>query len=194
MAKVEDEKFNGECDYMKKVLIISTTRRKNGNSDVLAKEFERGAKEAGNKVEYVSLVDKNINFCTGCFSCKEKEKCFMDDDASVIVDKMRYADVIVFATPIYFNEMCGSMKTLLDRTNPIYIADYRFREIYLLTTAAVNNEFVPDGAVAGLEDWIKCFAKSKLKGVIRGVGIDGVGDAKQNKNILSLTYKMGIKV
>ena len=118
----------------------------------------------------------------------------MNDDASAIVEKMRYADVIVFATPIYSNQMCGSMKTLLDRTNPIYLADYRFREIYLLTTAAVNDEKVPDGAVAGLQGWIDCFGKSELKGVIRGVGIDGIGDVKKNTKILAETYEMGRNV
>ena len=178
----------------KKVLIISTTRRKNGNSAVLAKEFERGAKDAGHVVEYVSLVDKSIHFCIGCFACLKTEKCFMDDDASSIVEKMRYADVIVFATPIYSNQMCGSMKTLLDRTNPIFPAEYRFREIYLLTTAAVNDETVPDGAVAGIKGWIACFTKSELKGVIRGVGIDKVGEAKKNPKILSMTYEMGRNV
>lgn len=176
---------------MKKVLIISTTRRKNGNSAVLAKEFERGAKDAGHEVEYVSLVDKSINFCIGCFACTKTKKCFMHDDASEIVEKMRYADVIVFSTPIYSNQMCGSMKTLLDRTNPIFLADYRFREIYLLTTAAVNDEKVPDGAVAGIQGWIDCFRKSALKGVIRGVGIDGIGEAEKNTRILSMTYEMG---
>ena len=83
----------------KKVLIISTTRRKNGNSAALAKAFERGAKNAGHDVEYVSLVDKSIHFCIGCFACAKTEKCFMADDASAIVEKMRYADVVVFATP-----------------------------------------------------------------------------------------------
>jgi len=179
---------------LKKVLIISTTRRKNGNSAALAKEFEREAVDAGHEVEYVSLVDKSINFCVGCFACTKTEKCFMNDDASAIVEKMRYADVIVFATPIYSNQMCGSMKTLLDRTNPIYLADYRFREIYLLTTAAVNDEKVPDGAVAGLQGWIDCFGKSELKGVIRGVGIDGIGDVKKNTKILAETYEMGRNV
>lgn len=179
---------------IKKVLIISTTRRKNGNSDVLAKEFERGALDAGHEVEYVSLVDKSVNFCIGCFACSKTEKCFMNDDASEIVQKMRYADVIVFATPIYSNQMCGSMKTLLDRTNPIYPVDYSFREIYLLTTAAVNDESVPDGAVAGVNGWIDCFSKAKLMGVIRGVGIDGLGEAKKNTKILSLTYEMGRSV
>ena len=118
----------------------------------------------------------------------------MDDDASAIVEKMRYADVIVFATPIYSNQMCGSMKTLLDRTNPIFLVDYRFREIYLLTTAAVNDENVPDGAVAGIRGWIDCFSKSELKGVIRGVGIDGVGEVQKHPEILSMTYEMGKSV
>ena len=179
---------------IKKVLIISTTRRKNGNSDVLAKEFERGALDAGHEVEYVSLVDKSVNFCIGCFACSKTEKCFMNDDASEIVQKMRYADVVVFATPIYSNQMCGSMKTLLDRTNPIYLVDYSFREIYLLTTAAVNDEKVPEGAVAGIKGWIECFEKSELKGVIRGVGINEVGEAKKNTKILAMTYEMGRKV
>ena len=76
----------------KKVLIISTTRRKNGNSDVLAKEFERGAIDAGHEVEYVSLVDKSVNFCIGCFACSKTEKCFMDDDASAIVFKLRVVE------------------------------------------------------------------------------------------------------
>ena len=178
----------------KRVLIISTTRRKNGNSAVLAQEFARGALDAGHDVEYVSLVDKNIQFCIGCFACTKTETCFMDDDASAIVGKMRYADVIVFATPIYSNQMCGSMKTLLDRTNAIYLAEYQFREIYLLTTAAVNDETVADGAVAGIRDWIDCFSKSELKGVIKGVGIGEIGEASKNTEILSKTYEMGKNV
>lgn len=178
----------------KKVLIISTTRRKNGNSAVLAKEFARGAADTGHDVEYVSLADKNINFCIGCFACAKTEKCFMDDDAQAIVEKMRHTDVIVFATPVYSNQMCGSMKTLLDRTNPIYPVDYRFREIYLLTTAAVDDEKVPDGAVAGIQHWIDCFNKSKLKGVIRGVGINAAGEAEKHPEILFQTYTMGKNV
>ncbi len=102
--------------------------------------------------------------------------------------------VLIISTPIYSNQMCGSMKTLLDRTNPIYLVDYCFREIYLLTTAAVNDEKVPDGAVAGIQGWIDCFGKSELKGVIKGVGIDGIGEAKKNTKILSMTYEMGKQV
>ena len=178
----------------KKVLIISTTRRKNGNSAVLAQEFALGARDAGHEVEYVSLADKSINLCIGCFACTATEKCFMNDDASATVEKMRYADVVVFATPIYSNQMCGSMKTLLDRTNPIYPVDYCFREIYLLTTAAVDDEKVPDGAVTGIQNWIDCFSKSELKGVIRGVGINAIGEAEKHPELLAKTYEMGKNV
>lgn len=118
----------------------------------------------------------------------------MDDDASAIVAKMKRADVVVFATPIYSNQMRGSMKTLLDRTNPIFGKDYSFREIYLLTTAAVNDETVPEGAVAGVRGWIECFNKAELKGVIRGVGLDGVGEARKNEKILAATYATGKNV
>ena len=176
---------------MKKILVISTTQRKNGNSAVLARAFARGAGDAGHDVEYLSLADKSIHFCIGCFACTKTEKCFMNDDASAIVEKMRYADVLVFATPIYSNQMCGSMKTLLDRTNPIFLVDYCFREIYLLTTAAMNDEKVADGAVAGIQGWIDCFHKAQLKGVVRGVGIGDIGEAKKNTKVLAMTYEMG---
>ena len=51
------------------VLVISTSLRKNSNSEILAKEFEKGAKAAGNTVEFISLANKQIGFCIGCLSC-----------------------------------------------------------------------------------------------------------------------------
>ena len=59
--------------------------------------------------------------------------------------------MIAFATPIYYYEMCGQMKTLLDRMNPLYTSEYAFRDIYLLTTAAENDESAMDGAVKGMQ-------------------------------------------
>jgi len=178
----------------KKVLILSTSLRRNGNSDTIAREFERGALEAGHEVEFVSLIGKSVNFCIGCYGCFKTKKCFRDDDASAIVEKMRYADVLVFATPVYSNQMCGQMKTLLDRTNPIYSVDYCFREIYLLTSAAMDDESVSERAIEGLRAWIECFHKAELKGVVRGVGMDHVGDAKKNPKLLKEAYEMGRNV
>lgn len=91
---------------MKKVLIVSTSLRKNSNSQSLAKEFERGTEDAGNKAEFISLTDKNIGFCRGCLSCQKTQKCIIKDDAVEIAEKVKSADVLVFATPIYYYEMC----------------------------------------------------------------------------------------
>lgn len=175
----------------KKVLMISTSLRKKGNSFTLAKEFERGALEAGHDVEFVSLIGKTVKFCIGCYGCFKTGKCFHDDDASMIVEKMRDADVLVFATPVYCNQICGQMKTLMDRTNPIYSVDYKFREIYLITAAAVGEESVVEGAVAGLKGWIDCFNKAEYKGCIKGVGMDNIGDAARNPKVMEEAYKMG---
>ena len=89
----------------KKVLTISTSPRKGSNSDALADAFLRGARESGNEVEKVSLAGKNIQFCRGCFACQNTQRCVIRDDADLIEQKMEHADVLVFATPIYYYEM-----------------------------------------------------------------------------------------
>lgn len=178
----------------KKVLIISTSFRKGGNSDILADEFAKGAAKAGNHVEKIYLHGKTIKFCTGCLSCQSKPGCVLKDDANDIVEKMLNADVIVFATPIYFYEMTGQMKTLLDRTNPLFPSEYSFREIYLLAASADNDPASMDGAVKGLEGWIACFEEARLSGVIRGTGADSLGSIYENTEIIQETYKMGERI
>ena len=124
---------------MKTVLIISTSPRKGGNSEILADEFAAGAREAGHDVEKVCLYDKTINFCKGCLACQKTQRCVIHDDADAIARKMKDADVLVFATPIYYYEMCGQMKTILDRANPLFPAEYDFRDISLLASAEENE-------------------------------------------------------
>ena len=101
---------------MKKILILSSSPRRGGNSDTLCDEFLRGATEAGNEAEKIFLRDKNINYCTGCSVCSMYGKpCPQKDDMSEIIEKMLAADVIVMATPVYFYTMSAQMKTLIDR-------------------------------------------------------------------------------
>ncbi len=125
----------------KKVLIIETSLRTGSNSDILAESFAKGAKDAGNDVETVSLKDKKIGFCTGCFACQKLGKCIIEDDANEITEKILEAEVVVWATPIYYYEMSGQMKTMIDRANSLYPRDYKFREVYLLSTAAEDEAY-----------------------------------------------------
>lgn len=163
---------------MKNVLIISSSLRKGSNSEALADEFARGAADAGNRVELISLRDKDIRFCRGCLACQKTHKCVIADDAPAIVTKMHDADVIAFASPIYYYEMSGQLKTLLDRANPLYPSDYRFRDIYMLTSAAEDEPATPERAVSGLTGWIDCFEKARLAGTVFAGGVNDPGEVK----------------
>lgn len=179
---------------MKKVLIVSSSLRKDSNSQLLAEELKRGAADAGNQAELISLAGKKISFCTGCLSCQKTLRCAIRDDAAEIAEKAKGADVLVFATPIYYYEMSGQLKTLLDRCNPLFPSDYAFRDVYLLATAADSDESAVDGAVKGLEGWISCFEKARLAGVLRGVGIDGAGEVRRHPELLARAYSIGRRI
>ncbi len=174
----------------KKILIISTSPRKNGNSERLADAFLNGAMDGGNTAEKISLYDKRIGFCRGCLACQKTGRCVIHDDAETIVGKMLTADVIVFATPIYYYEMSGQMKTMLDRANPLYSADYDFRDVYLLSTAADNDEGVDARAISGLEGWIECFSKARLAGTVFAGGVNDAGEIDGHL-ALEKAYEMG---
>ena len=174
----------------KTVLVLSTSPRKGGNSDALADAFVRGAQKAGNQVEKITLYDKTIGFCKGCLSCQNTQRCIIRDDADAITQKMLTADVIAFATPIYYYGMCGQMKTLLDRANPLFPAAYQFRDIYLLAAAAEADEHTVDGVVTGLQGWIDCFEKSRLAGTVFAGGVTAVGEI-QGHPALQQAYETG---
>ena len=105
---------------MSKVLVITTSLRARSNSDILAERMIAGARDAGHEVEQISLKGKEIRFCIGCLSCQKTQKCVLKDDAVWITEKVKNADTLVFVTPIYYYEMSGQMKTLLDRMNSLY--------------------------------------------------------------------------
>lgn len=174
----------------KKVLIISTSLRNNSNSEMLADSFMKGALESGNEAEKITLKDKSIAFCKGCLGCLKIGHCVINDDAIVLAEKMHDAEIIVFATPIYYYEMSGQMKTLLDRANSLYGTDYKFTDIYLLTTAAEDSDYVPEKAISGLQGWIDCFERANLKGTVFAGGVNDGGDIKEHK-ALTEAYEMG---
>ena len=176
---------------MKKVLIISTSLRTNSNSDILARECEKCATDAGLDTEYVSLKGKDIKYCIGCLSCQKTGKCVLKDDVADIMAKVKEAEVIVYATPIYYYVMCGQMKTLLDRLNPLYSSDYNFRDIYMIATAADDGDATFDKAYSGLQGWVDCFDKARLKGKVVAGGVDEAGSVNNFVDIKNKAYELG---
>ena len=123
----------------KRVLIISSTPRVNGNSYILAKSFAKGAEDSGNEVEIINLRENKIDYCIGCYSCRKFGKCFQNDGMNTINEKLLEADVIVFASPIYMYDVCGQLKTFIDRILPIY-KQLKSKEFYYIASCAENDK------------------------------------------------------
>ena len=160
----------------KKVLVVSSSPRKNGNSETLADAFAKGAREAGHSVETVRLGEKRLGFCKGCLVCLKLGHCVIQDDAVDIAAKMYDADVLVFATPVYYYSVCGQLKTMLDRANPLYDTDYAFTKAYLLATAAEDEPETVDGTRTAVQGWVDCFPRCELAETVFAGGVNDVGD------------------
>ena len=178
---------------MKRVIVISTSLRKGSNSDMLADQFVEGVKAAGHEVEKISLVGKEIQFCKGCFGCQKLGHCVINDDVNEIMGKVMQADVVCWATPIYYYEMSGQMKTLIDRMNAMYEQDYQFRDVYLLTTAAEDETETPKRAEIGLTGWIDCYPKSHLAAHLFCGGVNEAREIEGNAK-LQEAFELGKNV
>ncbi|MGM9862595.1 MAG: flavodoxin family protein [Muribaculaceae bacterium] len=177
----------------KNVVVISTSLRPGSNSDILSDKFALGAADAGHNVTKITLAGKDIKFCRGCLICQKTGQCTIPDDANAIMAKVLESDVVVWATPIYYYEMCGQMKTLIDRMNAMYSLDYRFRDVYLLTTAAEDDPATPQRAEMGLMGWIDCFPESRLAGTLFCGGVSAARDITGNAK-LAEAYTMGLNI
>ena len=142
-------------------------------------------------MELISLQGKEIKFCVGCLTCQNTGVCIFKDDVPVIMESVLDADVVCWATPIYYYEMSGQMKTLIDRMNAMYPKDYRFRDIYFFTTAHENGpDFTPKRAESGLHGWIDCYGKCFLKGHLFCGGVGAPHEIVSNVK-LEEAYEMG---
>ncbi len=174
-----------------KILIISASQRKNGNSETLAKEFGKGAAQAGNDVEYIYLRDLDMNYCRGCLACQTTHKCVMDDGVTANINKVRDADVLVFATPIYYYAMCGRLKNFLDRLNPLYGSSYNFSKVYLITAAADEERPAMEIITREIEGWASCFNGVELARSICAYETNLVGDINNKPELIKEAFEMG---
>ena len=177
----------------KNILVLSSSPRKNGNSDILCDEFIRVAEEKGHKTEKIYVADMKINFCTGCGVCHTTGKCVHQDDMEKVFEKLLNADVIVFSTPVYFYSMAAQLKIFIDRLVPIY-TKLIGKEVYIFVTAwdsEVKNLESTVEAVRGLTR--DCMEGTIERGVIFGGGATEKGDIKSTP-AYEEAYKMGKEV
>ena len=178
---------------MKKVLIISSSPRKGGNSDLLCDRFQAGAKSAGHSVEKIFLKNYNIGYCRGCGVCNTTHKCVQADDMAALLEKFVSADVIVLATPVYFYSMDGQLKTFIDRTVPRY-TEIANKDFYYILTAADTDKESLACTVEGLRGFtLDCLPNANEAGIIYGTGAWQIGEIKATKAYTE-AFEMGKRV
>jgi len=161
---------------MKKVLIVSSSPVKNGNSELLCREFAKGAEEAGYQVDIVHIREKSINFCRGCEACvKTGKECVQKDDMAELIMKMHQADVFVLATPIYFMTVSAQLKVFIDR----FIAGEQFmressgKKACFISVSAAPEPYAQENheaANSAFRGFLKCLRTVEEGGILNAAG------------------------
>ena len=110
-----------------------------------------------------------------------------------IAAKMHDADVLVFATPVYYYSVSGQLKTMLDRANPLFGTDYAFTKAYLLATAAEDEPETVEGTVKAVQGWVDCFDRCELAGTVFAGGVTNVGEIAGHP-ALEKAHQMGKEI
>ena len=177
----------------KKVLILSGSPRKGGNSDLLCDEFARGAKESGNDVEKIRVSEKKIGYCSGCYYCqKSGGVCAKKDDMTEILQKIIDADVLVLSSPVYFYSIDAQLKALIDRTVARW-TEVKNKEFYYIMTSADGEKSAQETTLACFRGYADCVEGAKEMGVIYGLGVYEPGEIK-DRPIMKEAYEMGLSV
>ena len=177
----------------KKVLILSGSPRKGGNSDLLCDEFMRGAKEAGNEVEKIRVAEKKVAPCSACYYCRKHDgACIHKDDMAEILQKMIDADVLVLASPVYFYSIDAQLKAVIDRTVARWL-EVKNKEFYYIATMADSNTSSANKTLACFRGYADCVEGAVEKGVIIGSGVYEPGAVK-NTPAMQKAYEMGKNV
>ncbi len=175
---------------MKKVLILSGSPRRGGNSDILCDQFMKGAQEAGNEVEKIFVAGKKIGYCRACYFCKDhKGECAIKDDMAEVLQKMLDSDVIVLSSPVYFYSISAQLKAVIDRTVARWL-EFKDKEFYYIMTAAEDTDTVMNCTLECFRGLAECLEGSVEKGVIYGKGVYQKGEI-QDKSAIQEAYEMG---
>ncbi len=177
----------------KKILIISASPRKGGNSDTLCDQFANGAHKTGHTVEKIFLRDKTVKYCTGCYACEKTNGiCAIKDDMYEILEKIIQADVLVLSTPVYFYNMNGQLKTLIDRTVARY-TEITDKDAYLIATAAEEDMKAMEGTITSFRGFLDCLENVRETGIILGHGVHALGEIKESP-AMKEAYEAGMNI
>lgn len=191
---------------MKQILIVLGGGRARGNTAQLAEAFRRGAEEAGHRVETVSLVKEEVKGCLGCNACRYGKPCVQKDAFNSLIPKIQGADLVVFASPLYFWTVSARLKAFIERfycmaeedPNPPFgrYEKYPVKDCALLMTAADNFFWTFEQAVSYYRFALVCYIGFRDRGMVLA---GGCGDTNgrpriQETDHLETAYRFGLTV
>ncbi|MBQ8825078.1 MAG: flavodoxin family protein [Ruminococcus sp.] len=178
---------------MSRIVILSGSMRKNGNTDLLVNAFAEGAIN-NNIVEIVSVADYNVNPCIGCNSCftREGNQCFQDDNMTEIYEKLKSADMLVIASPVYFYGISASLKAIIDRLHTPMRNKFKIKKLALLLVGAATLPNLFDSIILQYQ-LVLDFFNLEDAGMILVREVKDKGDIKKTKS-LEDAYNFGLSI
>jgi multimeric flavodoxin WrbA len=183
----------------KRVLILAASPRKNGNSTILALKAAEGVKAEGGEADLVPISHLKIAPCNACESCitKPEAGCIIKDDMQPLYQKIKDAQGIIFATPVYWFNMSAQMKLVIDRAYAIQDKEYfafTGKDVGVILTYGDVDVFASGGvnALRSFQD-ICSFVKANLVGTVYGTA-NKAGEVQTNRELLQKAYDLGKKL
>ena len=184
------------------VLGISGSPRRNGNSELLIREFIRGAEVNGHETELIILSELKISPCTSCGSCQKSGKCVINDDMQLMYKKLLEADCIVFASPIYFCGVSAQLKSFIDRCQALWSRKYILKEALVRPDREKRSGYFI--STAGTKDYNKVFEGAiftvkaifstldiKYTGGLLFKDMENKGDILKHPDALKMAFEAG---
>lgn len=175
---------------MSNVIVLTGSMRKDGNTDLLAQAFAEGAKEK-NTVEIISVADIQVNPCTGCNACFKTEGncCVQEDDMAEIYEKLKKADLLVIASPVYFYGISAQLKAVIDRLHTPMRNSFCIKKLALILVGAAELPQLFD-AIKLQYQLILDFFRLEDAGMVLVRGAKDKGDVR-NGNGLAEAFELG---
>ena len=150
----------------------------------------RGALEAGNRVEKIRVAEKKVGYCSACYYCRQSGGvCAKKDDMAEILQKMIDADVIVFASPVYFYSIDAQLKTVIDRTVARW-TEVKDKDFYYIITCADEEKASQDRTIECFRGYADCVEGTREKGILYGTGVYEKGEIEDSP-VYEEAYHMG---
>lgn len=188
-----------------KIIAVLGSPRASGNSAFIANRFLQAARKLGADTQSFALNTLKYRGCQACMACKKSsDKCVLKDDLTDVLDAVQSADVLVMASPVYFGDLTGQMKTFFDRTYAYFTPDYlqpdkkrsRLAEgkklVFVLTQGMPDEKYFAD-VFPRYSMFLKLYGFGEMH-LIRACGLGNSDDASKRQDLLKLADETAAKV